>query len=88
MESLKQTKEDIKYNEKEWRESRDAWKAFQKAPPKRKRAPKNRAEEIREEMRPMEMELAMEDFAVQVDMLRRKKTRLTRDLNKEKTFTI
>ena len=34
------------------------------------------------------MELAMEDFAVQVDKLRRKKTRLTRDLNKEKTFTI
>ena len=88
-EELKQVKEDIKCNEREWRESRDAWRQYQKeGPPRKRKAPKTRAEEIRREMEPMEMELAMEDFAVQVDKLRRRRVQIVRDINREKLFTL
>jgi len=85
---LEHVKMDVKCAEKEWREAKEAWKAFQKNPPKRKRAPKTRADEIRLAMEPMEMELAMEDFAGEVDRLRKHKTRLVRDLKRENLFVI
>lgn len=82
-------KDDIKAAEFKWRIARDEFKDYQKNGNKRKRrAPKTRAEEIVLEMEPFQKELNMEEAALLVDTLRRRKTRAVRDLNMEKKFSL
>lgn len=64
-----------------------AWTAYKKNPPKYAPA-KTRADEIRQLMAPLQMELEVEDLAAECDHLRRVKTRTTKMLNLEKKFTL
>ena len=61
------------------------WTAYKKNPPKVRPA-KTRADEIRQIMDPLQMELNVELLAEECDRLRRAKTRATRLLNLEKKF--
>ena len=70
-----------------YQEKRKAWTAYKKNPPKVKPA-KTRADEIRQLMAPLQMELEVEELAEECDRLRRAKTRATRLLNLEKKFTL
>ncbi len=63
------------------------WTAYKKDPPKVRPA-KTRADEIRQLMAPLQMELEVEELAEECDRLRRAKTRATRLINLEKKFQL
>jgi len=65
--------------------AKEAWKNYQKSPPKAKTA-KTRADELRQIMAPYRVELEMEEAAEECDRLKTAKTRTTRMLNREKKF--
>jgi len=64
-----------------------AWTEYKKNPPKVKPA-KTRADEIRQLIAPLRIELEMEEAAEECDRLRTAKARTTRMLNLEKKFTL
>jgi hypothetical protein len=64
-----------------------AWAEYKKNPPKVKPA-KTRADEIRQLIAPLRIELEMEEAAEECDRLRAAKARATRMLNLEKKFTL
>ena len=64
-----------------------AWTEYKKNPPKVKPA-KTRADEIRQLIAPLRIELEMEEAAEECDRLRTAKARATRMLNLEKKFTL
>ena len=63
------------------------WAEYKKNPPKVKPA-KTRADEIRQLIAPLRIELEMEEAAEECDRLRTAKARATRMLNLEKKFTL
>lgn len=80
--AVEDLKERISKAMEEYRKAKKAFKEY-KAPEKQA---KNRAEEIQRLMRPLELELAMERAALEVDNLKKEKTREARFLKMEKTF--
>jgi hypothetical protein len=70
-----------------YKETKKAWVEYKKNPPKVKKA-KTRADEIRQLIAPLRIELEMEEVAEECDRLRRAKARATRLLNLEKKFTL
>jgi hypothetical protein len=67
------------------KECKKAWTDYKKNPPK-VRAAKTRADELRQLIAPLRIELEMEEAAEECDRLRRAKARVTRMLNLEKKF--
>jgi hypothetical protein len=63
------------------------WAEYKKNPPKVKPA-KTRADELRQLIAPLRIELEMEEAAEECDRLRNAKARATRMLNLEKKFTL
>lgn len=82
---LARIKEDLKTALEKYKGLKKAWADYKKNPPK-VRAPKTRADEIRQLMAPLQIELEFEEVAEECDRLRRAKTRVTRLLNLEKKF--
>ena len=70
-----------------FKERKKAWQDYKKNPPK-VRAAKTRADELRQQMAPLRLELELEEVAEECDRLRRAKTRATRLLNLEKKFSL
>ena len=64
-----------------------AWTEYKKNPPKVKAA-KTRADELRQLIAPLRIELEMEETAEECDRLRTAKAHVTRMLNLEKKFTL
>lgn len=71
----------------EYKERKKAWTEYKKNPPKVKPA-KTRADELRQLIAPLKIELELEEVAEECDRLRRAKTRASRQLNLEKKFKI
>ena len=69
----------------QYKECKKAWTDYKKNPPKAKTA-KTRADELRQLIAPLRIELEMEEAAEECDRLRRAKARITRQLNLEKKF--
>jgi hypothetical protein len=69
----------------QYKECKKAWTDYKKNPPK-VRAAKTRADEIRQLIAPLQVELDMEAAAEECDRLRRAKASTTRQLNLEKKF--
>jgi len=67
--------------------AKEAWKNYQKSPPKAK-ASKTRADELRQFMAPYRIELEMEEAAEECDRLKTAKIRGTRMLNREKKSSL
>jgi hypothetical protein len=70
-----------------YQEKKKAWTAYKKNPPN-VRAPKTRADWLRHNIAPLQMELEVEELAEECDRLRRAKTRATKLLNLEKKFHV
>jgi hypothetical protein len=70
-----------------YKDAKTTWTGYKKNPPKMKPA-KTRADELRQLMEPLLLELAMEEAAEDCDRWRRDKARATRMLNLEKKFTL
>lgn len=70
-----------------FKERKKAWQDYKKNPPKVRKA-KTRADELRQQMAPLRLELELEEVAEECDRLRRAKTRATRLLNLEKKFSL
>ena len=71
----------------QYNECKKVWTGYKKNPPKVKPA-KTRADELRQLMEPLLLELATEEAAEECDRLRREKARATRQLNLERKFTL
>jgi len=84
---LERAKEDLTKALEVYKDAKTIWTGYKKNPPKMKPA-KTRADELRQLMEPLLLELAMEEAAEECDRLRRKKARATRMLNLEKKFTL
>lgn len=84
---LTRASEDLAFALGAYKDHKKAWTDYKKNPPKVKPA-KTRAEEIRQLIAPLRMELDMEEAAESCDCLRRTKARATRMLNLEKKFTL
>ena len=69
----------------QYKECKKAWTDYKKNPPKAKTA-KTRADELRQLITPLRIELEMEEAAEECDRLRRVKAHTTRMLNLEKKF--
>jgi len=69
----------------DYKKAKEAWKNYQKNPPKAKAA-KTRADELRQIMAPYRVELEMEESAEECDRLKTAKIRAARLLNREKKF--
>ena len=70
-----------------YKDQKTIWTGYKKNPPKMKPA-KTRADELRQLIEPLLLEIAMEEAAEECDRLRRDKARATRMLNLEKKFTL
>jgi hypothetical protein len=69
---------------KEWKKT---WSTYKKNPPKVRPA-KTRADELRQLIEPLRIELGMEEAAEECDRLRRAKAHATKMLNLEKKFHV
>jgi len=69
----------------QYKECKKAWVEYKKNPPKVRPA-KTRADELRQLIAPLRIELEMEEAAEECDRLRRAKAHITRQLNLEKKF--
>ncbi len=79
-EDLKNGIENYKYYKNQWTE--------QKTNPRKRKAARTRADELRQEMEPLQAELAVEEAATRVDELRRKLAVAKRDLKIERRFAL
>ena len=70
-----------------YKQAKKVWTGYKKNPPK-VRAAKTRADELRQLVGPLLLELAMEEAAEECDRLRRSKASTTRQLNLEKKFHV
>lgn len=70
-----------------YKAAKKAWIEYKKNPPKVKPA-KKRADELRQLIAPLRIELEMEEAAEECDRLRAAKARATRRINLEKKFTL
>lgn len=70
-----------------YKQAKKVWTGYKKNPPK-VRAAKTRADELRQLVGPLLLELAMEEAAEECDRLRRSKASTTRQLNLENKFHI
>jgi exonuclease VII large subunit len=70
-----------------YKERKKAWQEYKKNPPKVRKA-KTRADELRQLMAPLRLELELEEVAEECDRLRRAKASATRMLNLEKKFSL
>jgi hypothetical protein len=84
---LEHAKEGLAIALEVYKMSKKAWTEYKKNPPKMKPA-KTRADEIRQLIAPLRIELEMEEAAEECDRLRTAKARATRMLNLEKKFTL
>jgi hypothetical protein len=71
----------------QYKECKKAWTDYKKNPPKVKPA-KTRADELRQLIAPLRIELEMEEAAEECDRLRRAKAHATKMLNLEKKFHV
>jgi hypothetical protein len=79
-EDLRNGLEHYKYEKARWIE--------QKTNPRKRKTARTRAEELRQEMEPLQAELAVEEAATRVDELRRKLAVAKRDLKIERRFSL
>ena len=70
-----------------YKDQKTIWTGYKKNPPKMKPA-KTRADELRQLIEPLLLEIATEEAAERCDCLRRTKAYATRMLNLEKKFTL
>jgi hypothetical protein len=84
---LVQAKEDLITALEVYTACKKAWTDYKKNPPKVKTA-KTRADELRQLIAPLRIELEMEEAAEECDRLRAAKARATRRINLEKKFTL
>jgi hypothetical protein len=82
---LERAKEGLAISLEVYKMCKKAWTDYKKNPPKVKSA-KTRADEIRQLIAPLRIELEMEEAAEECDRLRAAKARATRMLNLEKKF--
>ena len=82
---LERIKGELECCTEQYKECKKAWTEYKKNPPK-VRAAKTRADELRQLIAPMQVELEMEAAAEECDRLRRAKAHATRQLNLEKKF--
>jgi len=82
---LELNKGEIECYLEQYKECEKAWTDYKKNPPKVKPA-KTRADELRQLIAPLRIELEMEEAAEECDRLRRAKAHITRQLNLEKKF--
>ena len=80
-------KEELTKSLETLKERKKAWSEYKKNPPKVKAA-KTRADELRQLIAPLRLELEMEEVAEECDRLRRAKARTTKLLNLEKKFHV
>lgn len=84
---LARANENLETALKVYKDQKTIWTGYKKNPPKMKPA-KTRADEIRQLIEPLLLELATEEAAEECDRLRRDKAHATRMLNLEKKFTL
>lgn len=70
-----------------YKDRKKAWTEYKKNPPK-VRAAKTRADELRQLIAPLRLELELEEVAEECDRLRRAKTKTVKLLNLEKKFSL
>ena len=79
--------EELTHALEEYKQHKKVWTGYKKNPPKMKPA-KTRADELRQLIEPLLLEIATEEAAERCDCLRRTKAYATRMLNLEKKFTL
>ena len=84
---LARANENLETALKVYKDQKTIWTGYKKNPPKMKPA-KTRADELRQLIEPLLLELATEEAAEECDRLRRDKAHATRMLNLEKKFTL
>ena len=84
---LERAKEGLAIALEVYKMCKKTWAEYKKNPPKVKPA-KTRADEIRQLIAPLRIEIEMEEAAEECDRLRTAKARATRMLNLEKKFTL
>jgi hypothetical protein len=84
-EDLQSFKDSVEYHSCEYKVWKDSLTEYKKNPPKVKPA-KTRADELRQIIAPLRLELNMEEAAEGYDRARRAKARVTRMINLEKKF--
>jgi hypothetical protein len=77
-EDLKNALDHYKYQKAQWNEP----------PPRKRKAARTRADELRQEMQPLQAELAVEEAATRVDELRRQLAVAKRDRAMERRFAL
>ena len=82
---LARANENLETALKVYKDQKTIWTGYKKNPPKMKPA-KTRADEIRQLIEPLLLEIATEEAAEECDRLRRDKAHATRMLNLEKKF--
>lgn len=84
---LARVKEELVRSLETFKERKKAWAEYKKNPPKVRKA-KTRADELRQLIAPLQLELELEEVAEECDRLRRAKARGVKMLNLEKKFHI
>ena len=82
---LSNANENLETALKIYKDQKTIWTGYKKNPPKMKPA-KTRADELRQLIEPLLLEIATEEAAEECDRLRRSKAHITRQLNLEKKF--
>ena len=82
---LQSSTENLETALKVYKDQKTIWTGYKKNPPKVRPA-KTRADELRQLLEPLLLEIAMEEAAEECDRLRNAKARATRMLNLEKKF--
>ena len=80
-------KEELPLATEIYKKAKAAWSEYKKNPPK-VRGAKTRADEIRQLMAPLKIELGVEEAAEKCDRLKSAKAKVTRLLNLEKKFSL
>lgn len=78
---------DLKSAIEDYKEKKKAWTEYKKNPPKLKN-PKTRVDEIEQALYPLNLELAMEIAALNVDWIKKERARLNRLVKLENLFDI
>jgi hypothetical protein len=84
---LERIKGELECCTEQYKDQKTIWTGYKKNPPKMKPA-KTRADELRQLIEPLLLEIATEEAAEECDRLRRDKARATRMLNLEKKFHV
>ena len=84
---LARVKEALVVSLETFKERKKAWAEYKKNPPKVRTA-KTRADELRQLIAPLQLELELEEVAEECDRLRRAKARGVKMLNMEKKFHV